>query len=88
MLKPKGIFEFKHFFTHKVGVNKGEDQSACAVQAQIRKMIELELPSKPVSDNILSKILADKGISISRRTVSKYRELMNIPPVAERKSVL
>ena len=88
MLTPKGIFEFKHFFTTKVGVNKGEGQSARAVQAQIRKMIELELHSKPVSDSILSKMLADKGMSIARRTVSKYREQMNIPPANQRKSVL
>ena len=88
MQTPKGIFEFKHFFTTKVGVNKGEGQSARAVQAQIRKMIELELPSKPVSDSILSKMLADKGMSIARRTVSKYREQMNIPPANQRKSVL
>ena len=67
----KGNFEFKHFFTTKVGVNKGEGQSARAVQAQIRKMIELEPHSKPVSDSILSKMLADKGMSIARRTVSK-----------------
>ncbi len=88
MLTPRGIFEFKHFFTTKVGVNKGEGQSARAVQAQIRKMIELELPSKPISDSILSKMLADKGMSIARRTVSKYREQMNIPPANQRKSVL
>jgi len=88
MLTPKGIFEFKHFFTTKVGVNKGEGQSARAVQAQIRKMIELELHSKPVSDSILSKMLADKGMSIARRTVSKYREQMNILPANQRKSVL
>ena len=88
MLTPKGIFEFKHFFTTKVGVNKGEGQSARAVQAQIRKMIELELHSKPVSDSILSKMLADKGMFIARRTVSKYREQMNIPPANQRKSVL
>jgi RNA polymerase sigma-54 factor len=87
MLTPKGIFEFKHFFTTKVGVNKGEGQSARAVQAQIRKMIELELHSKPVSDSILSKMLADKGMFIARRTVSKYREQMNIPPANQRKSV-
>lgn len=88
MLTPKGIFEFKHFFTTKVGVNKGEGQSARAVQAQIRKMIELELHSKPVSDSILSKMLADKGMFIARRTISKYREQMNIPPANQRKSVL
>ena len=88
MLTPKGIFEFKHFFTTKVGVNKGEGQSARAVQAQIRKMIELELHSKPVSDSILSKMLADKGMFIARRTVSKYREQMKIPPANQRKSVL
>ena len=88
MLTPKGILEFKHFFTTKVGVNKGEGQSARAVQAQIRKMIEFEIPSKPVSDSILSKMLADKGMSIARRTVSKYREQMNIPPANQRKSVL
>jgi RNA polymerase sigma-54 factor len=51
-------------------------------------MIELELPSKPISDSILSKMLADKGMSIARRTVSKYREQMNIPPANQRKSVL
>ncbi len=78
LLTPKGIVEFKHFFTTKVGMNKRENPSARAVQAQAqaqaqaRKMIDLELPSKPISDNIHSKMLADKGMSISWRTVSKY----------------
>ena len=88
MLTPKGIFKFKHFFTTKVGVHKGEGQSARAVQAQIRKMIEFETPSKPISDGIISKMLADKGVSIAHRTVAKYREQMNIPPADQRESVL
>ena len=88
VLRPMGFIEFKHFFSPKVGVNMGEDQSARAVQTQQRRMIESELPSKSVSDSILSKALADKGMSIARRTLSKYRELINMPPVTQRKSVL
>ncbi len=70
MLRPEEIVEFKHFFTPKVGVNTGEGESARIVQAQLRKMIELDLPSRPVGDNFLSKMLADKGLSIARRSVS------------------
>jgi RNA polymerase sigma-54 factor len=51
-------------------------------------MIEFETPSKPISDGINSKMLADKGVSIARRTVAKYREQMNIPPADQRESVL
>ena len=69
-------------------MHKGEGQSARAVQAQILKMIEFETPSKPISDGINSKMLADKGVSIARRTVAKYREQMNIPPADQRESVL
>jgi RNA polymerase sigma-54 factor len=86
MHTPRGIFEFKYFFSSHLSSSDGEDQSSVAVRAKIRKLIGAENPAKPLSDNKISKILTAEGINVARRTVAKYREAMNIQSSSERKT--
>ena len=85
MHTPRGILEFKFFFSSHVGTADGGECSATAIRAIIKKLISAELPKKPLSDNKIAALLGDQGINVARRTVAKYREAMNIPPSNERK---
>jgi RNA polymerase sigma-54 factor len=85
MHTPKGIFEFKYFFSSHVGTADGGECSATAIRAMLRKLIAEENSQKPLSDNKIAAILGEKGINVARRTVAKYREAMAIPPSNERK---
>ncbi len=84
MHTPRGIFEFRYFFSSHLASEHGE-QSSTAVRAKIKKLIGAEQPGKPLSDNQLAKILSEQGIKVARRTVAKYREGMNIPSSSERR---
>ncbi len=85
MHTPRGVFEFKYFFSSHLSSVTGEDQSSTSVRAKIRKLIGAENPAKPLSDSKITKLLADAGISVARRTVAKYREAMNIPASSDRR---
>lgn len=85
MHTPRGVFEFKYFFSSHLTTAAGEDQSSTSVRAKIRKLIGSENPAKPLSDSKIAKLLADEGISVARRTVAKYREAMKIASSSERK---
>lgn len=85
MHTPRGVFEFKYFFSSHLATADGEDQSSTSVRAKIRKLIGSENPSKPLSDSKIARLLADEGISVARRTVAKYREAMKIASSSERK---
>ncbi|MGB0721288.1 MAG: RNA polymerase factor sigma-54 [Gammaproteobacteria bacterium] len=85
MHTPRGIYEFKYFFSSHVGTADGGECSATAIRAMIKKLCSEENPAKPLSDNKIAKILDERGIQVARRTVAKYRESMNIPPSNERK---
>jgi len=86
MHTPRGVFEFKYFFSSHLSSASGEDQSSTSVRAKIRKLIGAENPKKPLSDNKITNLLKDDGISVARRTVAKYREAMNIPSSSDRRS--
>lgn len=88
MHTPRGIFELKYFFSSHVSTSSGGECSSTAIRAMIKKLITEEPSKKPLSDNKLATILADKGIQVARRTVAKYREAMMIPPSNERKRLL
>jgi RNA polymerase sigma-54 factor len=75
---PRGVFELKYFFTTGLTGTDG-DVSATCVKSMIRSLVLEEDPKKPLSDQQLSEILEKKGIEISRRTVAKYRDELNIP---------
>jgi RNA polymerase sigma-54 factor len=82
MHTPRGVFEFRHFFSSQVG---GEEHSSTAIRALIRKMIANESPDQPLSDSRIAELLVEGGINVARRTVAKYREAMMIPSSAERR---
>ncbi len=85
MHTPRGIFEFKYFFSSHVGTADGGECSAVAIRAMIRKLIDSEPGDKPLSDSRLAALLGERGIQVARRTVAKYRESMNIPSSSDRK---
>lgn len=85
MHTPRGVFEFKYFFSSHLASADGEDQSSTSVRAKIRKLIGAENPAKPLSDSKIAKLLGEEGISVARRTVAKYREAMSIASSSERR---
>ena len=85
MHTPRGILEFKYFFSSHVGTADGGECSATAIRAIIKKFVAAEKPEKPLSDNKIANLLGEQGINVARRTVAKYREALNIPPSNERK---
>ncbi|GAB3259269.1 RNA polymerase factor sigma-54 [Chitinimonas naiadis] len=87
MLTPRGIYEFKYFFGSHVDTDSGGECSAIAIKALIKQLIQSEDPKKPLSDSTIAEVLGKQGINVARRTVAKYREAMQIPPVNQRKSL-
>ena len=86
MHSPRGVFEFKYFFSSHLPSDSGEDQSSTSVRAKIRKLITAENAAKPLSDSKITNLLKDEGITVARRTVAKYREAMNIPSSSDRRN--
>ena len=83
---PRGIFEFRYFFTAAIAATSGgEAHSSEAVKHRIRKLISEESPDAVYSDDALAEILSRQGIEIARRTVAKYRELMRIGSSVDRR---
>jgi RNA polymerase sigma-54 factor len=87
MATPRGIFELKYFFGSHVATETGGICSATAIRALLKQLVGAEDAKKPLSDSKISKILSEQGIVVARRTVAKYRESLNIPPVSLRKSL-
>ena len=87
LLCPRGIFELKYFFGSALETDSGGECSATAIKARLRLLIGNEDPKKPLSDSALADMLGAEGIQVARRTVAKYREAMQIPPVNLRKSI-
>ena len=85
MHTPRGVFEFKYFFSSHLSTVDGEEQSSTSVRAKIRKLIGAENPAKPLSDSKIANLLAEEGITVARRTVAKYREGMKIASSSERR---
>jgi len=85
MHTPRGVFEFKFFFSSHVSTQSGGECSATAIRSMVKKLIDNENPVKPMSDNKITAFLVKEGINVARRTVAKYRESMSIPPSNERK---
>lgn len=86
MRTPRGIFELRYFFGSHVATDSGGACSATAIRALIKQLVQQENTKKPLSDSKISEILEKQGIVVARRTVAKYRELMQIPPANLRKS--
>lgn len=86
MQSPRGVYELKYFFTSGVSASGQEEGiSSNSIKAMIREIINEEDPKKPKSDQEIVKLLQEKGIEISRRTVAKYREGMGIQSSSKRR---
>ncbi|MFA6310470.1 MAG: RNA polymerase factor sigma-54 [Sterolibacterium sp.] len=86
MASPRGIFELKYFFGSHVATEAGGAASSTAIRALIKQLVSAEDGLKPLSDASIAEILGQQGIVVARRTIAKYREGLNIPPVNLRKS--
>jgi RNA polymerase sigma-54 factor len=82
---PQGVFEMKFFFTAGLQTASGDGVSNTSVKDMIAEIFKNEEPTKPLSDQEVVKMLGDKGITIARRTVAKYRSELNILPSNLRK---
>ncbi len=82
---PRGIFPLRMFFSGGTRTDQGQDVSWDAVKAKLKEIIGGEDKSKPLNDDALVIAMKDVGIDIARRTVAKYRNLMNIPPARKRR---
>jgi RNA polymerase sigma-54 factor len=82
---PQGVFEMKYFFTAGLQTVTGDDVSNTSVKDMITEIFKNEDAGKPLADQEVVKMLADKGITIARRTVAKYRTELNILPSNLRK---
>lgn len=82
---PMGTFELKYFFSSGVEGFDGEGISAESIKNYIKEIVEVENPNKPLSDDKICKLLSNQGINISRRTVAKYRDDLNIASSSKRK---
>ncbi len=89
MLTPRGIIEMKHFFTATINSTvKGETHSAASVRETLKNLISNEPLNNPLSDELIVVQLKKEGINLARRTVAKYRELLNIPASSERRKIM
>jgi RNA polymerase sigma-54 factor len=82
-----GIYPLKYFFSEAMQTSEGEDISSREVKRILKESIEVENPSRPLTDDQLTRILNEKGYLIARRTVAKYREQLNIPVSRLRKKL-
>ena len=87
MYTPRGLFPMKYFFHSGVDSARGENVSSMVVKERIRKVIEAEDSSRPLSDSKIMRMLQKEGIRLARRTVAKYREEMTIASSDKRKKV-
>ena len=85
---PQGVIELRRFFTEGMLNEDGEEVSTRIIKLKIKKLIEEEDSHNPITDDQVVKILVKDGIKLSRRTVAKYRDQMNIPGSRERRAVL
>ena len=85
---PQGVIELRRFFSEGMMNEDGEEVSTRILKLRIKKMIEEENSKKPMTDDQIAKILGKEGVKLSRRTVAKYRDQMQIPGSRERKIVI
>jgi RNA polymerase sigma-54 factor len=87
MHTPRGVYEMRFFFHSGITSTMGESVSSVTIKDRIRKMIEEEDASRPLSDSRIADVLGGEGLPLARRTVAKYREELRIPPSNLRKTV-
>jgi RNA polymerase sigma-54 factor len=82
---PQGVFELRYFFSESVQGPEGGNTSLLILKRRVKKLIDEEDPSRPLTDEQLTRILQSQGIQVTRRTVAKYREDMRIPSTHQRR---
>jgi RNA polymerase sigma-54 factor len=82
---PQGVFELRFFFSEGVNGPEGSDTPLLLLKRKVKKMIEDEDSSKPLTDDAIANLLQSQGIAVNRRTVAKYREDMGIPSTHQRR---
>jgi RNA polymerase sigma-54 factor len=85
---PQGVIELRRFFSEGMLNEEGEEVSTRILKLRIKKMCEEEDTKNPLTDEQIAKVLSKEGVKLSRRTVAKYRDQMNIPGSRERKTVI
>ena len=85
MATPVGVFELKYFFSRGMNTASGGSTSPTAVRGVIQGIIESEDPKKPLSDAQIARLLLRQGLTVARRTVTKYRQLLKVEPVERRR---
>ena len=84
---PRGIFELKYFFSTALISSDGTAHSSESIKARIRGMIDSETPDNILSDDAIVEALQKDGVDIARRTVAKYRDMLNIPSSVQRRKI-
>ncbi len=84
---PQGLFELKYFFNSSIERVDGPSMASASVKERIKQLIDNEDPNAPLSDDKIAAILQESDIQIARRTVAKYRKVLNILPSNKRKQI-
>ena len=82
---PQGVIELRFFFTEGSNGPEGADTPLVVLKRKVKKLIEDEDAGHPLTDDQLAAVLQSQGIQLTRRTVAKYREDMNIPSTHQRR---
>ncbi len=82
---PRGIYPLRYFFTGGTESADGQSTSWDSVKTRVKELIENEDSAKPYNDDQVAAVLSEEGIDISRRTVAKYRQQLNIPTARQRR---
>lgn len=85
MHTPRGVYEFRFFFSSQVPGDDGAGVSSTAIRAKMKKLVAQEDPSEPLSDARIAELLSEDGVKVARRTVAKYRESLGIPSSNDRR---
>jgi RNA polymerase sigma-54 factor len=88
MATPRGLVEFRRFFSRELKTDTGGTCSATAIRALIKEMIGSEEQGLPLSDAQLAQLLGEQGVQVARRTVTKYRRQLQLPSVEVRRQAL
>jgi RNA polymerase sigma-54 factor len=83
---PQGVFELRYFFSEAVQGPSGGGTPLLLLKRKVKKMIEEEDRTRPLTDEQITALLQNEGINVTRRTVAKYREDMRIPSTHQRRT--
>jgi len=85
MSTPVGVFELKYFFSRAMPTANGGACSGIAIRGLLKDIIDAESPDEPLSDADITRQLAQQGLVVARRTVTKYRQMLKIEAVERRR---